>query len=346
MSSFTESPGSGGGGTSGGALETTQQSVKADLDSINTNIPAKGQATMANSLPVVLSSNQSSIPVTRPNPSIVIKNSGTITTSGSQVVVMEPCASTTLVINIKSAPTGTSPTLVWTVSEVDPIDQTTVVGSSVVGVPISAIGVLEVVFGPVLSGTVVVSWVISGASASFTGVNASLVPGPVSVGQFSANPTSISSGAASVLQVDSRGDLRNAEQFVDQFVDQQNAIAAVQIKTLPVITYTPSVFTNRGANNTLNVKTAAGVVATLSCFNTTGSVRYLLLHNTATVPVNNNVPVVSFLVPANSQIIIGSDFFTTSGIFFSSGIAFAISSTMDILTLATSTDHSTQINFY
>jgi len=181
-----------------------------------------------------------------------------------------------------------------------------------------------------------------GATEASTCIFANTLPWAI----FHSSPVTRTNGQGGPLETDVIGNLRQAEQFAPNYEDGANSVAAVQFRTLANNSYTPSAFTNRGANNTLNVKSTTGVVASLTCFNTTASIRYLLLHNTATVPVNTNVPQLSFLVPPNSQIVIGQDFFTNAGNYFATGIAFAISSTMDTLTLATATDQSTQISFF
>lgn len=157
---------------------------------------------------------------------------------------------------------------------------------------------------------------------------------------YHSTPVTRTNGQGGPLETDSTGNLRSADQFAPQYEDGVNGVAAVQTKLLATNTYTPTLTTNRGANATLNIKASAGVVASLSCFNTTASVRYIQLHNTATTPAGAAVPLLSFLVPANAQIIVGQDFFTNSGVYFSTGIAFGISSTMDTYTAATATDHS------
>lgn len=326
-------------------------------DGINA-VKVKGGSTAAaagdNSFVVALSPN-SPVPagtnvigkVGRSSPAVTVKNAATINASGSTVVVMEPCASASLVVNVKAAPTGTAPTLTWTIAEVDPIDQTTVTGSTITGSAITASGTQTLLLGTISSGTVLVSWTIGGsAGPSFTLVNASLIPSPTMVGQYNATPPTLATGTAAVFQSDSRGNEKVAEAYVDQYVDQNNGLAAVQFRTLPVNTYTATSFTNRGANATLNVKTTAGVIVGVSCMNTTSQSRYLQVHNTATTPSAAAVPVLSFLVPANSQVVIGSDFFTLAGFYCATGIAFACSTTIDTYTAGLATDHSTQIFYY
>lgn len=60
------------------ALESTLQSVLADTSSIDTKLPAQGQALMAASVPVAIASNQSAIPVTQSGTWNINNISGTI----------------------------------------------------------------------------------------------------------------------------------------------------------------------------------------------------------------------------------------------------------------------------
>jgi hypothetical protein len=107
-----------------------------------------------------------------------------------------------------------------------------------------------------------------------------------------------------------------------------------------------SLFSNLGANATLNVKASSGKVYSLTCHNENASDRWIQLHNTATVPATGvTVPILSFLVPFNSQLIVGEDFFGSNGIQFATGIAFAFSTTKDVYTAATATDHSTHVRY-
>lgn len=111
-----------------------------------------------------------------------------------------------------------------------------------------------------------------------------------------------------------------------------------------VSTYSPTLFSNLGANATLNVKATAGNVFSLTCHNENAAERYVQLHNTATVPSTGvTVPIYSFLVPALSQIVIGNDFFTQAGVHFATGIAFAFSTTKDVYTAGTASEQSTWV---
>ena len=112
---------------------------------------------------------------------------------------------------------------------------------------------------------------------------------------------------------------------------------------ITVINSRPTLFTNRAANATLNVKATAGNVFSISCNNANAATRYLQLHNTATVPAGGAAPVFSFPVYSGGTTIIGTDYFTTAGVNFSTGIAFAFSTTRDTYTAGSSTEQSTEI---
>lgn len=109
--------------------------------------------------------------------------------------------------------------------------------------------------------------------------------------------------------------------------------------------HSPNKFSNLGADATKNVNATAGNVYSLTCHNENAADRYIQLHNTATVPNVSDAPAYTFLVPSGSQIIVGTDFFTQAGAHFSTGIAFAFSTTKDTYTAGTNTDQTTIIMY-
>jgi hypothetical protein len=137
----------------------------------------------------------------------------------------------------------------------------------------------------------------------------------------------------------------NAVQVTGGAADATNNIIATAQKKIAASTYSPSAFSNLGANATLNVKSSAGNVYSISCYNANAASRFIQLHNTATTPSSGAAPVYSFLVPAGGQIVIGTDFFTNEGVNFSTGIAFAFSTTMNTYTAGTAGDQSTFIQY-
>lgn len=89
------------------------------------------------------------------------------------------------------------------------------------------------------------------------------------------------------------------------------------------------------------VKATAGQLMGLKIRNRNASARFAMLFNSNSVPANGGVtPYDVFLLPLQSETIIGSDYFSLNGIALSLGIAIAVSSTESgTLTLATPADH-------
>jgi hypothetical protein len=104
-----------------------------------------------------------------------VHNNATVTTSGSAVYTGFGVREIVLVVNIKNSPTGTLPTITYSMQEIDPGDQTTVVGSSVTGATLNAIGTQILTLPLTLTGTVKVSWTVTGTLPSFTGVYSTVV---------------------------------------------------------------------------------------------------------------------------------------------------------------------------
>jgi len=143
--------------------------------------------------------------------------------------------------------------------------------------------------------------------------------------------------------INSDGALLVSETYVDGAVDEANDVYAIVQKPLAISTYTGSRFQNLGANTTLNVKAAAGNVFSIKVHNINAAARYFQLHNTSTTPSAAAVPFLTFLIPAQSERTVGTEFFTEQGVHFDSGIAFAFSSTEATYTAASSTDQMTAI---
>lgn len=167
---------------------------------------------------------------------------------------------------------------------------------------------------------------------------------PVKVGGVynSTAPTFIA-GSRTDFQADSNGNQQTREQYAPGAEDNSNNVIAVAHRPIAVSTYSWTRFQNVGANATLNIKASAGNVFAVHMFNTTGNIRYLQLHNTATTPGGAAVPIFSFLVPANGATLIDSSFFGANGMNFATGIAFACSTTQGTYTAATATDHYTDV---
>lgn len=148
-----------------------------------------------------------------PNQQTVQANA-TLTTSGSTVFSGFGVRDLILVINVTNAPTGTLPTLTYTLQEVDPGDGTTAVASSVTGTAITAAGTQVLQLRLSLTSAVKVSWSITGTLPSFTGVYATLVTKITTV-----ESGVDSSGAEHALLVDSAGRPISVSASVSQAAD-------------------------------------------------------------------------------------------------------------------------------
>ncbi len=107
---------------------------------------------------------------------VSIFSNGTITASGHDIFATQYFGTQqiNLIVNVKAAPTGSTPTLTFTIQEVDAGDTTTVFGNSASTTSITGAGVFTAVLTNTHSSAVKVSWVITGSSASFTGVYVTL----------------------------------------------------------------------------------------------------------------------------------------------------------------------------
>lgn len=186
--------------------------------------------------------------------------------------------------------------------------------------------------------SVVVGNVASGATDSGA---------PVKVGGvYNTSAPTLTNGQRGDMQLDVNANLKTREQYQPGYEDNTNGNAATIEKLLAgVSTYSPTLFTNFGANATLNVKATAGNVYAIHCQNTNAAIRYIQIHNTATTPGGGAVPLLSFAIPASSSVTITHDLLVAGGVYFSTGIAFAFSTTLGTYTAGTAGEQSTTILF-
>lgn len=105
-----------------------------------------------------------------------VLNNAAVTIDGHQVISGLGSNVIMLLINIKNAPSGTNPTITFTMQEVDPIDQSTSTGASVSSAALNAAGVTQLTMSNSTVGTVKVSWHITGTNTpTFTGVNVTIL---------------------------------------------------------------------------------------------------------------------------------------------------------------------------
>ena len=137
-------------------------------------------------------------------------------------------------------------------------------------------------------------------------------------------------------------------QIVDGKIQVLSSLAArssVLIERPGLEDLSPNVFTDFGANVTLNVSATKAEVVSFACYNDNVSEMYFQLHDTATVPSTSAVPLETFLVPAGGQIVIGFDYFGFTGAVFETGLAFAFSTTRNTYTAGVAADQTTKIKF-
>jgi len=146
---------------------------------------------------------------------VVVESNATITSSGSTIITNAYFGTQEidLVVNVTQTPTGTSPTLVFTIQEVDPGDGTTVYGNSASTTTINGgntPGVFIAKLSLTSSSAVKVSWTIGGTSGpTFTGVYVTITTKStpatqVISGSITATNPSVGSDGAAALTFDTQ----------------------------------------------------------------------------------------------------------------------------------------------
>jgi hypothetical protein len=107
----------------------------------------------------------------------VVQSNATIGASGSSIITTNDFGTQqiSLVINITASPTGTTPTITFTIQEVDPGNGTTVFGNSATSTALNSISINTITLTSSTSNSIKVSWTVTGTTPSFTGVYATLV---------------------------------------------------------------------------------------------------------------------------------------------------------------------------
>lgn len=162
----------------------------------------------------------------------VIHSNATITASGSQVVLGYGSQQVSVVVNVKAAPTGTTPTIKFTIQEVDPGDQTTTFGNSASTLSITTTGVYTATVNTTTSGTLLVSWTVTGTTPSFTQVYSTVVTKVTPTSQaVSASPSNSQTGSRGgylTLGGGSSGSLNavRATTYTEQTTNAQRSISS------------------------------------------------------------------------------------------------------------------------
>lgn len=124
----------------------------------------------------------------------------------------------------------------------------------------------------------------------------------------------------------SQGDLLSGE-------DQTNNLIAVVEKPLAVSTYTPDLDTSTALEASSVTKASAGVLYGFSASNTNAAGHWIQFFNSTTVPADTAVPVLEFAIGGEGTV--SAEW--PKGRFFSTGIAWCISSTNGAKTIAGAT---------
>jgi hypothetical protein len=149
--------------------------------------------------------------VSQTSNNVSVFNNGTITASGNDVFFLQYFGNQqiNLIVNVTAAPTGSTPTVTFTIQEVDPGDTSTVFGSSASTTSITGTGVFTAVLTNTHSSAVKVSWVVTGGTPSFTGVYATITckstpdVQPIS-GSITATNNSVGTDGAAALGFDTQ----------------------------------------------------------------------------------------------------------------------------------------------
>lgn len=132
--------------------------------------------------------------------------------------------------------------------------------------------------------------------------------------------------------------------------DNRNGVIGQQIMPVSGSDYAPSAYFKRGADPVLTstVKNTAGNVISFYVTNANAAIRYLQFFDDTTTTAA--LMVAQFQIPATAAAIpgvvaFGADVLSTSGLQFSKGITYGISTTEGSYVAATNTEHTALI-FY
>lgn len=132
--------------------------------------------------------------------------------------------------------------------------------------------------------------------------------------------------------------------------DQTNNLLGVLGKPAVGSGYATLGFVNVGAATAYSVKGTPGNLYAVRVTNANAAVRYLQAHNKATAPAGGDVPVTQWAIPAGTaaapgSITLDSAYFRDS-MFFSVGVALAVSTASASYTAATNGDHSIEARYF
>lgn len=236
--------------------------------------------------------------VSQASNNVVVLSNATITNPGSDIYATQffGVQELALVVNVTAAPTGTgTPTLTFTIQEVDPGDGVTTYGNSASTVGITGVGVFTAVLNITTSSAVKVSWTISGTTPSFTGVYATLTtkatPSTQTItGTITASNPSVGTDGAAFLTSDTQVGGKTTTSAPTYTNGNLDALSLTTLGGLRI----DGVYATGTANATAaDVMNSGGYVTTAAPTYTTGQLEPLSLDTAGNLrtSVNNTVTV-------------------------------------------------------
>lgn len=161
----------------------------------------------------------------------IIQSNATIATSGSATVANIDQKEISLIINIKANPTGTTPTITFSLQDLDPVDLSTTFGSSISGAPLNSI-TTQIVTALNRTGAVKVSWTVTGSTPSFTQVDVTLVSKPAeTVTSQTTALSNVAGSASSVTILSANTDRKGASVYNDSTVNLYMSLSSSSSST-------------------------------------------------------------------------------------------------------------------
>jgi hypothetical protein len=136
----------------------------------------------------------------------VVLSNATVTATGSAMVAMDfGHKELSLIVNITAVPTGTLPSITFSIQEVDPGNETTTIAPAKSGAAITGVSTQIITLPVMYGGSVLVSWTVTGTTPSFTGVFATTVnkgPSPAIYDQAGNGPVAVKPAGTGALASD------------------------------------------------------------------------------------------------------------------------------------------------
>lgn len=171
-------------------------------------------------------------------------------------------------------------------------------------------------------------------------------------GLYQSSVDTLATGQIAVPALDSHRNMNVNMATTLKGEDQTNDLIGMLTKPVVASTYAPTLYTDLASLVTkANIKGFPGNVLSFDVTNVNAAVRYFQLHNKATAPAGTNVPIYSLAIPAGTatnpgRLTLGRDFFTAAGTYFSTGVGFAVSTTLATFTdSATASEHNVAVHY-